>query len=197
MTNNTDSLCTNFRALAKSLSKDDDPTDKIVTFIGDRLHELHSGMLKFDEVSAECRKVQESNNVLRRQLDVERQNSKQLHEQLDTLRLNEETAKEHQSELETLQRRMGDARKECSKAKDEIQQLQQHSQKREQRLADYKVSVIYRLLQQRINQIQKSVEILRAREEKLTEELKQKVKVTGSTTCERDLLTNHTAFKYH
>jgi chromosome segregation ATPase len=179
------------------LSKDDDPTEKIVTYIGDRMHELHSDILKFDEVSAECRKAQDSSNVLRRQLDAERQNSQQLHEQLNTLRSNEENAKEHQSELEALHRRVGDAEKECSKAKEEIHRLQQNLQKRDQKLADYDVSVIDRLLQQRINQLQKSVKMLRANEEKLMEELKQKVKVTGSVTSERRLLTDHPASKYH
>jgi chromosome segregation ATPase len=124
------------------LKSDNDPTEKIQTFIADRLRELRSEMLRFDNVVAEGRKAHESKDDLSRQLEAEQQHNKQLSEKINLLRHNEERILTYRSELEGLNQEIKDTQHECRVAKAEVQRLQQNLQKRDKKLADYAVRAI-------------------------------------------------------
>ncbi|KAF2825351.1 hypothetical protein CC86DRAFT_383251 [Ophiobolus disseminans] len=177
-----DGIGTKLNTLVQSVESQTYPTEDIQTFVKDRLQELRSEILRFDEVVAESRKAQESNDTLQQQLQSEQQQTQQLTEQMGVLRQNEDDLKARQVQLERQLADMGDKtqdqganstipeqetvdlRKELGKVKDElshkeveIAKLERNLEKRDRKLADF----------------EKSYTPLKDRCEKLTAKLKQ------------------------
>lgn len=200
--NDIKSLCSKFESVVQSIDIRTHTAGQIENFIGKQLQDLRSEMLKFDELAAESREAKESRDVLSRNLKAERHQIQKLEEQLETARQNEETLESRKAQLERqvadlndnaklhkaisldngqavtdLQERIKEVEHEHSVAQAEIERLQRNIQERDQKSADYDVCENPGNVCISAKLWQASVSMLKEESRKLSEQLKQKVKV--------------------
>jgi chromosome segregation ATPase len=193
---------TKLDALVQSVENKTYPTEDIQKFVKGQLQELRSEMLRFDEVVAESRKAQESNDALQQKVEAEQQHGQLLTEQIRALHQNEKDLKARQTQLEqqlsdindqvrvhdaepsALEKEMGELRQQLRTVEDEravkevqIARLERNLEKRDRKLADFEVSHYQDYIQAVSDDVQKSYNPLKDRCEKLAAKLKESTKV--------------------
>jgi chromosome segregation ATPase len=143
------------------------PTDDIQTFVKDQLQELQANMLKYEEAVTEGREAQQSNDVLRQQMEAQQQHILRLDEQMEGHRQSEEDLKarsallerdlndakdlvhDHSADPLELEQGILDLRQQLKKSEEErkaacakLDELEQLRQQHEQKIRDCEVGPI-------------------------------------------------------